>query len=674
MFRKKLGRRAFVLATMLALIPIALIIMGTLTTQLFRESGMTITTQRKTKAFYLAQSGLTAAYTLFSWNVYRGHTHESDGTTLTSKAPGSDFLEQFGFPGHSLDSDGYYRWEWNPGQPLNQSFFRSHGAEMYRFKVYLPTPSTFVLYCEAQVDGQTSRQQIGGVLDNPFGYVTFDNGDCNDYTLAEDIKLTGKLHANGDLFLRPMKTSGYQIKLDLPQLSLGKKLHILTTDPALASELNALPNPYVLNLVNQANADYAFDVDAVTSASKIYRHKDIHGEPDPGGSLTIASTSTGLAPTLMPGGAKGVAFDSDNPNWRPGQPNANQTDAVARYNGTVSDQTLGGKKRDISFSKAFEPGGYYNTQAKLQINSSTPTTNGWCAPLKFYNQNENREVVGKEINVGALLASGDFPSNGIIYSDVPVRLVGASSISKKLTIASSSTIYTKGDFNKDNGSGGPPESVAIMTTDRVFHLSESFKDAKSYTNPYADPDKLQTVLTNLPNVPNSALVPTLKAIMAKVEDLKPATDSDGEIEVNAAIVDGAPASDDAAWTAGSGFNSGRYLLRKDGSNTGVREVSGFPANDDLMHFAYPTGGDYLENLQGLKLKFKGPRVHMQTAKMAALDNTNLASDPHLTPWIVQTCFLPAKERKFEADPRLALPGQEPPGALRACRRLYWKAL
>ncbi len=450
MSKKRLPRRAFVLATMLALIPIALIIMGTLTTQLFRESGMTISTQRKTKAFYLAQSGLTAAYTLYSWNVYRGHTHESDGATPTVNAPGNDFLQAFGFPGHSLDSDGYYRWEWNPGQPMNQSFFRSHSQEMYRFKVYQPTASTFVLYCEAQVDGQLSRQQIGGVLDNPFGYVTFDNGDSNDYTLAENIDLNGKLHANGDLFIRPMKTDGYEILLNLPNLSVGQKLAILTADPALASKLSALPNPYSLKLVNQADPLYKFDVDSLTSAGKIYRHKDIHGEPDPGGTLRIASASAGLPFTDVPGGVKGVAFDSDNPNWRPGQPNPSQTDAVARFKGVVSDHTLGGKKRDISFSKAFEAGGYYETQAQLKISSSTPNS-AWAAPLKFYNQNENREVIGKEINVSSLLASGDFPANGIIYSDVPVRLVGAASITKKLTIASSSTIYTKGDFNKDNG-------------------------------------------------------------------------------------------------------------------------------------------------------------------------------------------------------------------------------
>ncbi len=121
--------------------------------------------------------------------------------------------------------------------------------------------------------------------------------------------------------------------------------------------------------------------------------------------------------------------------------------------------------------------------------------------------------------------------------------------------------------------------------------------------------------------------------------------------MNAAIVDGAPAGDDAAWTAGSSFNSGQYLTRKDGTSTGVRKVN-FPAVDNLMHFAYPTGGDYLENLQALKLKFKGPRVHMQTAKMAAMDNANLASDPQLTPWIVQTCFLPARNAISKPTPGL----------------------
>lgn len=644
MFSRQPGaRKAFVLATLLALLPIALILLTTLTGQLLRENGTTIFAQRKTKAFYLCQSGLAAAQRLFCWNAYRGHTHESDGTTITNPAS-ADFLSIFDFPDHSWDSsNGTYRWSWNSSKPLSKSFTRTGGSESYSFKVYMPTPNTYAIECEAEVDGQISRQRVGGTVENPFGYTTFDNGDCNDYTLAEDVSIKGKLHANGDLFVRPWQTVG--LNIDLHNI------------PVIGS--------ISLPLVKPSNANYNFDVDAMTSGAKIYRHRDLHGQPDVGGSLMISSSGLGLASTAMPGGTQGVAFDSDNPNWRPGQTPANQPDALTRYKGAVLDKELGAKRQDISFLRAFESGGYYDDRAQLHIKSNS--NYGWMSNKTFYNQNENRQVTVKEIDVAQMVNSGNFPANGIIHSDVPVRLTNGQNISKKFTLASTATIYTKGDFNVDDPNGnGSAQSVALMTTDRVYHLTSSFSDAKSNVYPYPDPVATQALI-------DSQGLAALPALQAALPLLAPATDSDSVLEVNAAIVDGAPADDILPWNPKSALNTGQNIYRSDGTNTGVRHLS-VPSDPAHIHFAYPTGGDYLENLQGLTIKSKGPRVHMQTAKMAAMDNANLAANPNLTPWIYQTCFLPADKRVFEADPKLALPNTEPPGSFRACRQLFWKVL
>ena len=238
---------------------------------------------------------------------------------------------------------------------------------------------------------------------------------------------------------------------------------------------------------------------------------------------------------------------------------------------------------------------------------------------------------------------------------------------EKFTFASTATIYTKGDFNVDDPSGaGPAQSVALMTTDRVYHVTQGFNDNKSAIYPYPDPAAAQAVI-------NSGNLGAMMQLNSALPLMDPAQDSGNVLEVNAAVVDGAPANDVLAWNPKSSVNQGQNVKRSDGTDTGVRHVA-VPSDPSHIHFAYPTGGDYLENLQNLTIKSKGPRVHMQTAKMAAMDNTNLAANPKLTPWIFQTCFLPAKQRVFEADPKLALPNTEPPGSIRACRQLFWKVL
>ena len=73
-----------------------------------------------------------------------------------------------------------------------------------------------------------------------------------------------------------------------------------------------------------------------------------------------------------------------------------------------------------------------------------------------------------DIDVGAMITAGDFPANGLIYCNRPVRFYNASDLGgNRLMIASNSTVYTKGDVNTVNKQG-----MSIMTKHRIYILSD----------------------------------------------------------------------------------------------------------------------------------------------------------------------------------------------------------
>lgn len=618
-------KRGFLLAAMLAMIPAALILMFTLSASLISQSGMTTMAIRKNKAFYLCQAGMATAFQIFGLNNNTGHTHESDGTTIST-----DALVPYGTTDLSLDH-GWYRWSWNPGDPISKSYTRMGSYETYRFKVWLPTPNSWKIQCEATVDSIVSTQEVGGNLSLLYDYMVFDNGDTSDFTRAEQHKVNGKIHANGNLFLRPWSTEGFSI--DIPLLGIHRVL---------------------LDKVEPANLD--IDATEVSSAKRIVRFQDELGNPDPGGNIHISNSAAGLSPTWMEGKDQGAAgqfnaFDSYNPNWR--------TTAVSKYQGTVTDSELGAKKQSMPQRGALEPNGYYDQRAGLHIDSGYAAAG--VSEKTFFNQSENREVKVKELDVAAMVAANTLPANGIIYSEVPIRLVNAQKLPGKLTVASQATIYTKGDFNKDNpdGSGtGQHQAASLLTTDRIYPLTSSFSDSESYH--YPDPGAVIG-----PGPPEAHDPP-----------LYPGDDPD-VLELNAARMDGVPTADERAWIndpANPFYVPGEFTHPLTGHKMGVKQI---PDPADPTHsglkVAYPNGDDLLENLQQVTLKFRGTISHARNAKMAKFDNSD-ANTPGVTPWLVKNSYIPPKKRSFEQDPLLASPTNGPPLAPRAARKLFWREI
>lgn len=610
-------RRGILMATMVMLIPIALVLVFTLLQEILGEAGTGMMAQRRSKVFYLAQAGLAASFHTWAANNFDAHTHESNGTTVT---PNSDpkHLELYGLSGFSVGADGWVHWAWHPGDPVGDSYTRSGSDETLRFQVYNVAGRQWKVVCEAQLDGEVSLQEVGCATEPVYDYLTFDNGDTNDFVHAEQRIASGKIHANGNLYLRPWTTPGFAIPMPppLPPLVLIQP-----------------QNPARLNI----------SADSVTSARRIIRTEDALGNPDPstGGQVTIASPSHGLAPTPMEGkydgqDGRGVAFDSYNPNWR--------STAMTKYKGAVQDAELGAKKKEVASRLSLLPNGYFDQKAGVHIDSSTSAA--WCTDKDFYNQATELPVTVKEIDVAAMAAAGAIPANGILYSRVPIRLVNAHLLPQKLTVASSATIYTKGDFNNDPDGAGPmePKAASLLTTDRIFNLTSSFDDSASFT--YPDP------ITNPPAL--------------ATDPPRFAGDSTDELFINAAIVDGVPTEDVRAWVNDP---ANPFYVASEFMGLGVKQIPG-PG----LKVAYPVCDPLLENMQNIRVHYRGTWVHQRTAKMAQWDNSDVASDPTLTPWIVKSAYLPPQARDYVQDPNLADPTNGPPLALKAATKMFWRVI
>jgi len=608
-------RKGFLLALVMLMIPVSLLMVFSVSRVIFQETGFSMGAQARTKAFYVCQAGLNTAYHVFSTNNFRGHTHESDGSTRTSSSA-PDFLQAYTQPALTLDSDGWYEWSWDGADPKT-SFTRGGAAESYRFQIFLPSPGRWTIVAEGNVGGYVSRQEQTGSIGPIYEYTVFDNGNSTDFSRPMQHTVEGKVHANGDLFLRPWSTEGF---------ALGPLVIVAAVKPAN------------LNL----------KVDSLTSAGHIIRTRDHLGNPEPSPAYCKISKGDHTGPMVAlensfdePGGP----YDSNHPDWRDPGP----AGAIQKYGGTVIDSELGAVRQGPPSRQTLTPGGYYDQKAGLRIDGSTSAP--WCTEKKFYNQSEAREVTVKEIDVAALQAAGGFPANGIIYASTPVRLTNAHKLPGDMTLASCAPIYTKGDFNKDDPDGSGPNqrhSAALMTSDRVFNLTSSFDDADSYS--YKDP---------------------LTAMLSKATDPPLYSGDPAEVlEINSAICDGSPSEEVRAWQKPAPGKPNSFYVSGEFKGTKLIADWADPGHPGLK-VAYPVVDKYLENLQNIKIRFKGATVHNRFGLMSSdYGNSEAASNPRVMPWIVKSGYLPPQIRDQAGDAELV--NRPPPGAPNAARKLLWR--
>ena len=420
-----------VLVIILALTTLGIGVIYTVTT----DSALSHNLLRSTQAFNLAESGGMVAYREFINSGFLTTTHtlnKEESVEEGDRLPVS--IEDIEYDTESGD----YVWEWDTSKSYDPFIPNTEESHGYRFRVYYQVPEkTFVLECESHVGTLTKRVRLRGRIETMFQFSYFSARDLGEFVRGADQTLTGKIHSNEDLYVRPS----------------GSTLTI--------------------------------NSDSFTAAKKIIRTRDAWGRPDTGGTVEISKDEqdSGTYVVMDPGsprGTEGAAFDSDHPGW-----SDRSTGVIPTWGGVVQD-----KMKFKSPPPVFdmEPGGYYENSADLVIDDASHAL-PYVEMKTFWNMNEQLDENYWEIDISEMINLAVWPANGLIYAKVPVRLVNADSLANKLMFVSSRNIYTHGNLNTSDKKG-----AAIMTMHRIYHLSALYDDVNDHSKPTASDTWLNAAL------------------------------------------------------------------------------------------------------------------------------------------------------------------------------------
>jgi len=518
-----------------------------------------------TQAQNMADTGIRVCYREMINVGFIRTTHTED---LADPATGDELLTTT-LENYYIDADGYFVWEWDESQAYDPMWNTTteHG---YRFRAYYTTQYEFVIEAEGWYGPITRRTRAKGQVENMFQFSYFASRDMGEFVRGASQEIRGKVHANGIMYIRPS----------------GSTLRVNT--------------------------------DSFTSTGSMVRTRDAWGRPDTSGACEITKNSqdSGTWVAMDPGsprGSEGIAFDSAHADW---------TDKTLG-----ARETWGGVVRDFVPYKSpppiqnLDPDEYYYDLANSNgtLVDNTTHSKGWCDRVtNMYNYNEERYQTIWDIDVAALIAAGDWPTNGLLYCEVPVRLSNATTLQAKLMVASCRNVYTKGDFNTVNKKG-----AAIMTMQRIYHLSDNWDDA-SY-------------VPALSTTSRTALTTT----------------------INGALVDGAPTVDEYNWCDRDGDNDYDYNGTKIYDPEIPKTAAGFN-NPYSSSNPWANCDDLLENWNGTTLTKFGSVVHLGETydnMTANLDNSGIGDDE--IAWVRKTGYKPPT-RNYLYDPDLADPTTQPP--------------
>ena len=576
--------RGSVLVISLLLLTVLSLIGGTFLILANTEGKIATNQEKWAQALYVAESGAHAAYREFAATNFRARTHEADGSIATASLmtprvfQGGSLVRDDGNDNGLVDerNDGWMVWEWNPGDPGN-GLTGTRLPESFRFSLRPASAAAdedeYLIDVIGTVGTYRRQLQIRGFTEPAFGYALYSDGDLSEFVRGVDQTITGKVHANGDMFLRP---SGTTLRIDSPLVSATGRM-IRTTD-AWGRELYSGNQVWI---------------------------KDRDGNY-----------------VEMAGGAPGTAMDSQHANWTNDNPSDGIDGALELWDGIVKDGALGASRVDPPPLETVQPGGYYDQSATLRIRSGDTQLDNYGGDISawigeavtektFYNQSLDRDVTVQEIDVQKLMDSGNWPANGLIYSDVPIRLVNAEQLQDDLTVVSANEVYTVGNFNSVN-----KRAAAIVSAGRIWHLSDSWRDDSAYTHG-------STAARQATN---------------------------GTTVVNAALVDGIPVVNEANFAD----------LNGDGSPDDPSAGDGW-ANTDQMLESWGSSRT---------LQKRGSIVHMQFADMADnVRNTGMSDDE--IAWTKHASYSPPY-RDYGYDPAFSGMSGQPPFAPLVSRLYLWQ--
>jgi hypothetical protein len=174
--------------------------------------------------------------------------------------------------------------------------------------------------------------------------------------------------------------------------------------------------------------------------------------------------------------------------------------------------------------------------------------------VKFINTYTNKTNTILELDLKKMNKAGTFPANGIIYSEVPIRLTHAKQLPytgnpKKATfnLICEENIYLKGNYNNPHSDTQWMPS-AIISKKLIYELSDSFNDPgwKGYDDGFTD-----TLSSNPAAVPAFRVYPNYPYVYVKV-------DANGNpiLDASKNFIEADPAGGAGAWVYQYNFPSG----------------------------------------------------------------------------------------------------------------------
>ncbi len=307
------------------------------------------------------------------------------------------------------------------------------------------------------------------------------------------------------------------------------------------NELEILPGPnFNLSGLIHSNDDIYLNsnnnlniyTDSLTSAGNIYRGRLDRNEI--GGNVNITQSDKDGSLVEMEAGD-----DAGNSDW--------ENIATSSWKGTVKDSTLGATVQQAPDLKSFEPGGYYDNNAGMNIKVNTSGTElvyeisvGGSSPTTYtsaqlssalsetlvydYRENpsgpnpaNNTPVKVTNIDINQLESIVGASTNGVVYMTrddaVPdndgnefspdsnrvvsgFKLVNSATLNNPSTIVSDLPVYVQGDFNLHTSTDPDADTwqPCAIVSDAITVLSNSWNDAGSnWEDPNVNPG------TSMPN-------------------------------------------------------------------------------------------------------------------------------------------------------------------------------
>ena len=450
-----------------------------------------------TDVFYIAETGWNFGICEMSDTNFQGATHESDGVTpivpptlgtIVPNAVIDNMTNELDFDDRN---NGDWVWQWMDGKSY-ESLSGSGLPEQIRLKVYFVAgsdPPQFVMRSEGFVGTFRKMLEIKGYTEPLFNYSIYDAGDLSEFVRGQDQDIFGKLHANGNIFFRPSGTT------------------------------------------------LTIDSESITCGGDMIRSVDAWGRVHESGTVWIKD-GDGVLQEM----GTDPFFDYSNSDWTDNDPDNMIEGALEMWDGIVRDRSIGGH---VIEPPAIQEDGFYDQNCGIRITGTSVEDNDGTdissvigdalTTVEFYNPGMDRYVTVRELDLDRLrdpdddgdYSDSNFPENGLIFSNMPLRLKNATELDDGITLVSTSSIYTWGNFNSVD-----KKPAALISRGRLWHLSGSWDDA------------LATQALNERQASNT--------------------------EIYAALVDGMPTIDEANYAGGVGdcwANSDEMLEYWGGSRT-----------------------------------------------------------------------------------------------------------